>query len=992
MGHKSRMRNLLVIFALCVLCVSAKPAKKIRESSCGYETCHPVDNTKINVHLIPHSHDDVGWLKTVDQYFFGAKTNIQSAGVNYIITNTVQSLKANPNRRFIQVETEFFKKWWEEASDSLRQDFRDLVNNGQIEMINGAIAMNDEACTNYMSTIDQFTWGLRFLNDTLGRCGIPKIGWQIDPFGHSREQASLFTQFGFNGFFFSRLDENDRKNRKENRRLDFLWQGSSSLENNEIFGSIFPTSLYFPPNDLNWDVGATDDPVIDDPESPDYNVPKFLTSVKKTIDEYKNWFPTNNIIFPMGGDFQYQAAEMQFLNMDKLIKIFENNSDINVIYSTPSCYLKAVYDANPTLKLKTDDFFPYGNSDHEYWAGYFTSRPNSKRFERTGNNILQATKQLTALAKLSGGKDYTDDVNDLREEMGIMQHHDAITGTEKQHVTSDYVRRLTKGIRNAEEHLDEVIGTLLEAKLDGVNLQSCLLANVSICSTEKGNNVIVVYNPLSRPVSHYVRVPVADGDYIVTGSDSTQIKSNIVPAISSFDYIPNEVGTPLPNELVFLAESIPAFGLQVYYLEKSGETTPKSENKQLKYTYGDNVNGFTINSTTGLLSSVTIQGKTVEITQEFLYYESAESGIWSGAYLFRPKVNTTAKSLSESVKIKSVRSTDNVDEVVQVFNDYITQIIRVYKNVEHSYIEFDWLVGPLPIGEQAGMGNEIISRFTVSDFDNDQVFYTDSNGRELIRREINKRPDYTYDPSYEPIASNYYPVTSRILIRDEAKNLEVAVLNDRSQAGSSLDNGELELMVHRRLFHDDYKGVDENLNETEFGQGVVVRGSHYLTLGEISPKEGNSAAVIERELALRKLLAPLVLVGSTDKTKNEVNEINFEYVSIKKSLPDNVNVLTLEPWKDNSYILRLENIYESDENSNVATVDLNHIFEKIQFSNIQETTLAANQWLDEFSEIPKFSWTSDVRKMKGWNVDTSKESGSTITLAPMQIRTFIVEV
>lgn len=160
----------------------------------------------------------------------------------------------------------------------------------------------------------------------------------------------------------------------------------------------------------------------------------------------------------MGGDFQYQAAEMQFLNMDKLIKIFENNSDINVIYSTPSCYLKAVNDANPTLKLKTDDFFPYGNSDHEYWAGYFTSRPNSKRFERTGNNILQATKQLTALAKLSGGKDYNDDVNDLREEMGIMQHHDAITGTEKQHVTSDYVRRLTKGIRNAEEHLDEVIG------------------------------------------------------------------------------------------------------------------------------------------------------------------------------------------------------------------------------------------------------------------------------------------------------------------------------------------------------------------------------------------------------------------------------------------------------------------------------------------------------------------------------------------------------
>lgn len=37
------------------------------------QTCPVVQPDMLNVHLVAHTHDDVGWLKTVDQYFYGSE-------------------------------------------------------------------------------------------------------------------------------------------------------------------------------------------------------------------------------------------------------------------------------------------------------------------------------------------------------------------------------------------------------------------------------------------------------------------------------------------------------------------------------------------------------------------------------------------------------------------------------------------------------------------------------------------------------------------------------------------------------------------------------------------------------------------------------------------------------------------------------------------------------------------------------------------------------
>jgi len=62
-------------------------------------------------------------------------------------------------------------------------------------------------------------------------CAKPHIGWQIDPFGHSRETASILAQLGFDGLFFARLHKDDRADRIENKKMEFVWEASSSLGN-----------------------------------------------------------------------------------------------------------------------------------------------------------------------------------------------------------------------------------------------------------------------------------------------------------------------------------------------------------------------------------------------------------------------------------------------------------------------------------------------------------------------------------------------------------------------------------------------------------------------------------------------------------------------------------------------------------------------------------------------------------------------------------------
>ena len=59
--------------------------------------------------------------------------------------------------------------------------------------------------------------------------------------------------------------------------------------------------------------------------------------------------------------------------------------------------------------------------------------------------------------------------------------------------------------------------------------------------------------------------------------------------------------------------------------------------------------------------------------------------------------------------------------------------------------------------------------------------------------------------------------------------MQMVVMNSRSQGGSVLQDGRIELMQNRRLNKDDWRGMGDPLNEVDSnGYGISVPATYYV--------------------------------------------------------------------------------------------------------------------------------------------------------------------
>ena len=930
--------------------------------------CFLYIKSDLNIHIIPHTHMDPGWLRTPEEYY--SEELIQE-----IFNTALNELTLDSKKTFVINEIYFFKIWYSNLNEEDKMKFQQLIKEKRIEFVSGSYIINDEATPLYYNIIDQIRIGHQYLLQEFGI--IPQTAWYIDSFGHSAGNAQVLAQLDFENLVLGRMHTDFLELMKSNKKTEFYWEpfGKNSIK--KILTHVMPLhygyTLYFPELEQFNDEFKRNMPFILD------NLINFLKDSSKGLKH-------KNIMFLFGDDFKFKDNTL-FLNIDTLIKVFNNytrnnNEDlkmkfdtqdnINFFYSTPERYFDSI---KKELSENGKDLDTYSNIDFYplrtdcFWTGFFTSRPYLKGHIRASSNIFYSFSQFHSFNRLMNEKidsNTIENLNELREAVAIAQHHDAITGTCMQYVSNYYLDKLNNGITKVENDLCDYLEKQHKIKIEKICYNNYISDNKD-CSSEfmiDDNSPdkeikIGIYNPKFSSLSSFgvnnllinIEIKESDYEYEIDGikSDFFCINENSINETDLFKY----------KSKCFL---------NFFYQFKENEDfvfiTLKKSSKQLKE---ENYKKFNDNKEEKIeliknqanIQRLTLSLKNYQFELEYyneeqkinklsftyydgMYYVNAGT-CTDGAYIFSPYNKYPDKiqidyfnsfifkgDLGVTIVTRNIQSSFTIFTIF--YEPFFIKVEHIFDSLQESYFL-----------KRFSFGYSFVFKTDINNLDEDQkpVFYTDANGLEMMKRTIDK---FEYTETGAPWnGGNFYPVTTCISIQDENKNEgnknKITMFTDRAQGGTGYIPGSLILILQRMSYRADERGLTENLFENESMNTNNFKTTNFIVFGtNINKirKEENKKYIMQKTdlfnfiynyFNVATLLFRINLKNSTQtyedniKKNNELKSMIYNNIKVSPDIRANYEIINNylvigEYFRNNNYYFnKMENESGIDEKS-----------------------------------------------------------------------------
>lgn len=345
-------------------------------------------NNKLRVFVVPHSHNDPGWVKTFDKYYLDH--------TQHIFNNMIDKLGENSERKFIWAEVVYLAYWWDKVDDKKRNILKRYVENGQLEIVTGGWVMTDEASAHYYAMLEQLIEGHQWVKNHLDY--IPQNGWAIDPFGLSSTMAYLLKRTNISHMVVQRVHYSVKKELARQKACEFHWRQLWDQSNStDIICHVMPFYSYDVPHSCG------PDPMVccqfdfrrlpggkmmcpwKKPPVP-ITAANVAERAQTLLDQYRKkslLFRTNVVLIPLGDDFRYDKSiewDQQYTNYQKLFDHMNSQPSLNVQakFGTLKDYFEAFEEElikhpaqDHQLPSLSGDFFTYADREDHYWSGYF---------------------------------------------------------------------------------------------------------------------------------------------------------------------------------------------------------------------------------------------------------------------------------------------------------------------------------------------------------------------------------------------------------------------------------------------------------------------------------------------------------------------------------------------------------------------------------------------------------------------------------------------
>ena len=325
------------------------------------------------IYLVPHTHYDVAWAFTKEEYL----------KINEVILEKALKMMETSEFKFCLEQT-FLLKEMEKRNPGLWQRIHKMITAGKLEIVDGQYLMPDTMLPTGEVLIREIIFGKRYCKEKFG-IDVP-VAWAADSFGMNAQLPQIYKKAGYKWLAFRRGAQADIK------ESEFLWKG---LDGTTILAHWMPLG---------------------------YRAGLYIDQWEQSFAELNKFASTPCILMPCGSGSMPPQPEI----VQEVKNWNRTHPHTEMKIASPREFFQVLEQSEKRFDVIEGEL--YDDELVDVFPQVCASRTWIVQNTRECEGLLSTTEEFASFAWLLGAKYPTDELREAWEKALYVAFHDIITG------------------------------------------------------------------------------------------------------------------------------------------------------------------------------------------------------------------------------------------------------------------------------------------------------------------------------------------------------------------------------------------------------------------------------------------------------------------------------------------------------------------------------------------------------------------------------------